>query len=87
MSMDDVIREKIEAAIAPDSLEVINQSHLHAGHAGDDGSGESHYKLIVVWKGFEEYNRIERHRLVYDALGSELTAKIHAIQIICSIPE
>jgi len=85
MAMNDLIREKIQTALAPDSLEVINQSHLHQGHAGDDGSGESHFKLIVVWKGFEKYNRIERHRLIYDALGSQLTAQIHAIQIICRV--
>lgn len=85
MSIADQIRENIEKNLSPDQLEIVNQSHLHGGHAGDDGSGESHFKLKVVMPGFSEYSRIERQRLVFDAMGEDLVQKIHAIQMVCLV--
>jgi len=87
MNIADQIKQKIEEAIEPTHLEVINQSHLHKGHAGDDGSGESHFKLVVVWSGFSAYSRIERQRYVHRALGQNLIQKIHALQLSCLTPE
>lgn len=83
MTIEEQIRQKIEQGIAPESLKVVNQSHLHKGHAGDDGSGESHFKLEVVWGGFSAYSRIERERHVHSIMGKELLAKIHALQVFC----
>ena len=81
MSMDDIIKQKIEAAFAPEVLELTNQSALHTGHAGDDGSGESHYKLRVVSKSFEGMSRVERQRRIYEVLSDELKSSIHALSV------
>ena len=87
MNIADQISQSITDAIEPTHLEVINQSHLHKGHAGDDGSGESHFKLVVVWGGFSAYSRIERQRYLHQTLGQELIQKIHALQLSCRTPD
>ena len=87
MNIAEQIKHNITEAIELTHLEVINQSHLHKGHAGDDGSGESHFKLVVVWAGFSAYSRIERQRHVHKALGQDLIQKIHALQLSCLTPD
>ncbi len=79
--------EKIEAmlvdAFSPDELLVKDQSHLHAGHEGArDGRG--HFDVRIVASAFAGCNRIESHRLVYEALGSLMTTDIHALSIQAS---
>lgn len=81
MAMKDIIREKIEKALAPEILEVINESHLHKGHAGDDGSGESHFKLKVVSSAFVGKTKIECHRMINQILSEELKTRIHALSL------
>ena len=67
-------------AFSPDELRVKDQSHLHAGHAGArDGRG--HFDVSIVAKQFAGLNRIECHRLIYDALGSLMETDIHALSI------
>jgi BolA protein len=85
MAMEDRIKAKLTEALKPVALEVENQSHLHAGHAGDDGSGESHFHLMVVSLAFEGTSRVERHRMIFDILKDEMTA-IHALAIKASSP-
>lgn len=80
MAMEERIKAKLTEALNPAALEVENQSHLHAGHAGDDGSGESHFHLMVVSSAFEGTTRIERHRMIFDILRDEMSA-IHALAI------
>jgi len=78
---------KIEAiltdAFSPDELLVKDQSHLHAGHAGaKDGLG--HFEVIIVADAFRDCSRIDRHRMIYSALGQLMTTDIHALSIRAS---
>ena len=72
MSVDATIRKKLEEALAPARVEVINESHLHHGHAGSPGTGTSHYRVRIVSERFAGLSRLQRHRLVNEALGEEL---------------
>ncbi len=73
----------LEAAFQPRALEVINESSRHqGGHAGDDGSGESHFRVVIAAEAFAGQSRVARHRMVHKALGgAELTAAIHALSL------
>ena len=75
-----IIESKLQAAFAPTELLVKDQSHLHAGHAGAQ-EGKGHFDVTIVSSEFEGVNRISRHRLVYDALGSFMDSEIHALSI------
>jgi BolA protein len=80
------IRTLLEQAFQPTSLEIEDQSHLHAGHAGArDGKG--HFQVTIVADAFSGKPLIKRHRLVYDALGDLLETDIHALIINASPPE
>ncbi len=81
MSKDEEIRARLEAAFSPRALEIINESQRHAGHAGHDASGESHYRVRIAADAFAPMSRIARHRAVHDALGKELVASIHALAL------
>jgi BolA protein len=75
------IREKLEAAFAPQRLEVIDDSDRHAGHAGAREGGESHFNLVIVSAVFEGLSRVERQRRVNAALREELAGPVHALSI------
>jgi len=77
----------ISQNLEPQHLEVINESGRHKGHAGDDGSGESHFRLIIVSSRFTGLSRIARHRLVYGLLQEGLPAMPHALAIEARSPE
>ena len=79
----DEIRRRIEQALAPVSLDVIDEGHLHAGHAGE---GRGHFRVRVVSAAFEGMMPIKRHRLVYDAVGGLMGAGIHALAIEAATP-
>lgn len=87
MSVEDRIREKLILAFAPSALEVVNDSHRHAGHTGSPGTGESHYTVKVVSASFAGKSRLERHRMVNEVLAEELRGKIHALAITALAPE
>jgi len=78
-SVRDLIEAKISAAFSPEKLEVIDESHLHAGHAGAREGGESHFRLVIVASAFEGLSRVERQRRVNAALREELAGPIHAL--------
>ena len=80
MPVADEIRVRLTAAFAPEVLEIANDSHRHAGHAGDDGTGESHFRVTIRAAALGPMSRIERHRAVYAALG-DLTTRIHALAL------
>jgi len=80
MAIEDEIEVRLRTAFAPEVLEIINESHMHAGHAGHDGSGESHFRIKIRAAGFTELGRIARHRAVHQALG-DLNTRIHAIAL------
>ena len=81
MGLDSEIRAALEAGLAPESLDVINESHQHAGHAGDDGSGESHWRVVIRAPMLDGQSRIARHRAVHNALGPDIIGRIHALAI------
>ncbi len=81
MGTAEEIRARLAAAFVPDRLEVVNESHLHKGHAGDDGSGESHFRVTIRAPAFADMGRVERHRAVHAALGPELVARVHALAL------
>jgi BolA protein len=82
----DQIAARLSHALAPSRLEVINDSHHHAGHMGDNGSGESHFTVIVESAAFTGRSRVERQRLVNKALADLLETRIHALAIRASAP-
>ncbi len=87
MSMKEKIIQKLEAAFSPEYLEVINESANHIGHAGHDGTGDSHFKVVITDSIFENYTRIERQRVLYKVLDHELKNGIHALSLDVSTPK
>jgi len=76
----------LTAAFAPTRLEVINDSAKHAGHSGDDGSGESHFAVVIEAAAFADQSRLERQRMVNRALGDIPGERVHALAIQASAP-
>tara|TARA_R110002051_G_scaffold33923_3_gene75506 strand:+ start:5901 stop:6155 length:255 start_codon:yes stop_codon:yes gene_type:complete len=81
MGLDIEIKAALEAAFITNTLEVVNESAQHAGHAGDDGTGESHWRVVISAPTFAEMTRIGRHRAIHKALGPEIIGRIHALAI------
>jgi len=86
------IEEKLTKTYAPDHLEVIDESHLHAGHAGveptaDGQSGETHFRVRMVAAQFDGVSRLQRQRGVMDVLKAELEASVHALALKLKSPE
>lgn len=81
MSMSDEIKHKLAEAFAPDYLVVTNDSHRHAGHSGDDGSGETHFNVKIRADALAQMNRVARHRAIHAALGPNIIARIHALAL------
>ena len=94
MSVKDRITAKLTEALAPTLLEVIDDSHRHAGHIGHPGSGhpgamsasETHFNVKVVSAAFAGKTRLARHRLVNDLLSAELQGGVHALAIEARAP-
>ena len=86
MSVEATIREKLLGSFQPTRLEVINESHLHAGHGGSPGTGESHFRVLMVSAQFTGKSRLQRHRLVNEALAAELEGKVHALALELRAP-
>ena len=85
MTLEDQIREKLADVFAPVSLEVVNDSHHHAGHRSSPGTGESHFSVVVVSEAFAGKSRLERHRMINAALAEELKT-VHALAIMALSP-
>ena len=84
--LTDIIAERLRDALSPTRLEVVNESHLHAGHAGDDGTGETHFRVEVESPALAGLSRVARQRLVNRALADLLAGRIHALAIRASAP-
>ena len=80
------ITRRLEEALAPSHLAVSNDSARHRGHAGDDGSGESHFSVEIVSEAFAGMSRLQRQRAVNDALGDLMRDRIHALSIKARAP-
>jgi BolA protein len=82
----DIISKKLTEAFAPDSLNVVDESHRHEGHAGHRPGGQTHYRVYIVAKAFEGKSRLERHRMINGILSDELMAGVHALAIHAAAP-
>ncbi len=81
-----MIRERLTAALAPQSIDVQDDSAAHAGHAGAR-SGGGHFQVTIVSAAFAGKSLVERHRMVYDALGAAMRDEIHALVIRAVAPD
>jgi len=86
MALESAIQVKLTAAFSPRALRVVNESHLHEGHANSPGSGESHFSVLVVSDAFDGKSRLQRHRMVNKALAEELEGGVHALAIRAMTP-
>ncbi|HEX8302849.1 BolA family protein [Sphingomonas sp.] len=81
-----IIASRLNGALDPTHLEVVNDSHLHSGHMGDDGSGESHWTVVVESHAFKGQSRVARQRMINHALADLLAERIHALAIRARAP-
>lgn len=79
-----MIEKRLTEVFAPQSLNIVDESHKHAGHASAGGAG--HFAVEIVADAFADKTLIQRHRLVYDALGDAMNTEIHALSIKASTP-
>ena len=87
MSMKSSMTGKLEAAFSPERLEVLNESHLHAGHQpGFDGEGETHMRIRIVSAAFAGMSRVARHRAINEVVKAELDAGLHALAVEAAAP-
>jgi BolA protein len=86
MSVKDLINRRLTEAFAPSALVVADESHLHAGHAGWREQGETHFRVDIVSATFAGKSRVERHRLVNDALHEAFGRGLHALAIRARAP-
>jgi BolA protein len=86
MSVEATIRDKLERAFRPQQLDVVNESHLHAGHRSSPGTGESHFRVRIVSDAFAGKSRLQRHRLVNETLAAELKGAVHALALELHAP-
>ena len=87
MRIVDIIEKKLKEGLTPNRLELIDESHLHVGHAGARPEGESHFRLLVVSDQFVNRGRVERQRMIYQILGDLMTSDIHALSIQAMTPD
>jgi BolA family transcriptional regulator, general stress-responsive regulator len=80
MTVKDDMEQRLRAAFSPQQIEIVNESYKHAGHSGDDGSGESHFRIVVRSDILAPMSRVARHRAVHAALG-DLNTRVHAIAL------
>lgn len=73
-------------ALEPTRLDVVNESELHAGHRSSPGTGESHFRVTVVSPKFDGLSRVNRHRMINEALADELAAGLHALAVHAHAP-
>jgi BolA protein len=86
MSLESRMREKLMVALRPSRLDLVNESHLHAGHQGSPGTGESHFRVLIVAEAFAGKSRLERHRVVNEIVSEELSGGVHALAIKACAP-
>lgn len=81
------MESKLREALSPDALEIVDESHLHAGHAGAPEGGESHFRIRIVSAAFEELSPVARQRLVNQTLREELAGPVHALTMKTLTPD
>ncbi len=86
MRTEHQIAAKLTEAFAPVSLDVTDESHLHEGHAGHRPGGQTHFRVYIVSQAFDGKSRVERHRMIHQALADELAGGIHALALSAQTP-
>lgn len=86
MVMKDTISNKLQEAFTPESLQVVDESHLHEGHSGHRPGGETHFRVYIVSHAFKGKSRVDRHRMINTALAAELSGSVHALAIHAQAP-
>ncbi len=86
MSVTENIKQKLEANFNPEKLEIIDESQKHIGHSGYNEQGESHFHILIVSDRFEGLSRLDRQRIVYKTLETELADRVHALSLKCMSP-
>jgi BolA protein len=86
MRTADIITKKLTEALEPQSLEVVDESHRHEGHAGHRPGGQTHYRVYIVSEAFKGKTRVERHRMINELLSTELAGSVHALAIHATAP-
>jgi BolA family transcriptional regulator, general stress-responsive regulator len=86
MRTADLITQKLTEAFSPQSLNVVDESHQHEGHAGHRPGGQTHFRIYIVSEQFKGKTRLERHRLINGALSEELAGSVHALAIHAAAP-
>jgi BolA protein len=86
MRTADIITEKLTKAFAPESVRVVDESHLHEGHAGHRPGGQTHFRLYIVAEAFRGKSRLDRHRMINATLAGELSGSVHALAIHAAAP-
>ena len=87
MTTKDHIIKKLSEAFAPENLDVVDESHLHKGHAGHNPEGESHFHVEIVSAAFAGQSRVARQRMVYGILAEEMKQRVHALALTTLTPE
>ena len=80
------ILKRLESALVPTHIELIDDSELHRGHGGYNPAGESHFTLRIESHAFAGKNRVERQRMIYAALGDLMESQVHALSIRATGP-
>lgn len=82
----DLLTRKLTEAFKPQSLNVVDESHQHEGHAGARPGGQTHFRVYIVSEAFKGKTRIDRHRMINQALADDLAAGVHALAIHATAP-
>ncbi len=86
MSAETRLKEKLLVGLRPVRLDVVNESHMHAGHRSSPGTGESHFRVLIVSEAFQGKSRVERQRMVNDVLKGEVGVAVHALALATYAP-
>ena len=83
----NLIKDRLESALTPEYLEIVDESYLHTGHPGAKESGGGHYNIEIIAETFKEKTPLERHKMIYLALGDAMGKEIHALSISAKTKE
>jgi BolA family transcriptional regulator, general stress-responsive regulator len=86
MTVENSIRERLMVALEPVRLDIVNESELHAGHRGSPGTGNSHFRVLIVSPKFAGQSRVNRHRMVNEVMTEFLNGGVHALALATYAP-
>ncbi len=87
MTYSERMQRKLTDALAPERLDIVDESHRHIGHAGAHPEGESHFHVTIVASSFAGKSRVERQRMVYTLLKDEMNERVHALTLTTLTPQ